>query len=244
MHSKGIYHTYRGRVLLCYGLNNTNVILKDLKEFFEKLQFDIYILELQGHFQESKNIFEVTVDDWIEDFKLSWEKCITSCQQDQLPFYIVSYSISALVIEMAFSRNNFTAQNNYSYLKGIIYFAPAFKIHWYLAAAIHCLYFLGVKKVPSYSPKEIRANTELPIKLYKDILCYISSIKLSKNPKLIFLAQKDEIICSKYLYNHFLCHAISSNTKYQHLIVMIQRLNQNSQEYISTTINTFLSSNG
>lgn len=239
---------YNGRVLLCYGLNNTKVVLNDLKEFFEEHHYDVHILELQGHFPGSKNIFDVTVDDWIKDFYSSWKECITLCEEDQLPFTIVGYSVSAMVIESALASTNLPDRDRISYLRGIIYFAPAFKIRWHIIAAIRILSTLRIKKVKSLAPKEIRANNELPIKLYmeilKNMLLISNYFNVNNFKKLIFYAKNDEIIALQNISNKNIKYIVLDQRKlkqkHQHLVIVKTKNTISNWENIQQATSNFI----
>jgi hypothetical protein len=170
-----------------------------------------------------------------------------------LPLFFLGYSLGALLGQAMISFS----QMKVHFDKQVL-FAPATAIRR-RAHFIKLLFILNEKlMLPSYTPKEYRANSRIPVSVYKILFNNKRNIlKTSFNklniPTLIFIDPKDELISYKKLAEFSGRFALTNyqlvkldsdlrarGGKYHHLIINKLTMGENNWEMVTRKMAKFL----
>lgn len=219
--------------LIVPGFNVPARAMSDLKRELEKMGFEsVKIVSLKGH--REKELFKgpLSAEDWYQDVMSS----VPSEPEKTVAF---GFSLGGLILSSLAARGvNF--QHNFLLAPALVLNSP---FHELIGAAevLPSRFFL-----PSFAPKDFRANRLLHSSFYKAISeCYRDKKELPQDFRAdIFLEKKDELISSrgveqfvrlKRLKNVEL-HAVSAQSAPRHLIVSPDRLDPQSWKLFETVI--------
>ena len=219
--------------VVVHGLNNKPSIMKSICKMLSEHGSDVILIKLTGHRNDPQNLANITRQIWLTDLLEShnYAKSLIESSEKK-PLYFIGYSIGALINLDLISSNP-----KLVHYDKMILFAPANATKW-STNLLKLSFSLGnEQKIPSFSPKDYRANDGIPIKAYIVLFEMKKSIeninyKHLNIPTIIIIDPKDETISlrglkklkDKYdLYNwkiHILDSQFVGKTyKYHHLIV-------------------------
>jgi esterase/lipase len=183
--------------LVVHGLNVKPSAMLDIAHWLNEQGSDVYLVRLTGH-ADSTNILNVTGELWDSEMLGSYEIAKRAAVAKNLPLYFVGYSLGALLGQdmVQFSNPQVTFDKQ-------VLIAPAIGMR-NRSHLVKALFFLNNKKLPSYTPVEVRANKGLPVKVYKILFqkekrLYRSKFSRLNIPTLLVIDHDDELISERKL---------------------------------------------
>jgi esterase/lipase len=222
-----------GVTLLVHGLNtNPQKMLSLAKELNQDGQV-VVLVSLTGHHGDSAAFGHVTPDIWLNDLEEGFHQAEAAASQYRLPLNFVGYSLGAAVgIDLIIQRH--------VHFDRMILLAPALQLRK-TSGFVRALDILGPQfVVPSFSPKEYRANSGTTMAAYDSLFSIGRRIRRAgaanfhqaNVPTLILIDPADELVSPVGLHQFVEQHHLSkwkiqdvSNNeatvrpKYHHLII-------------------------
>lgn len=186
-----------------HGLNVRPSAMLDLVDWLNKKGSDAYLVKLSGHHANSVPLHEIRADAWQTEMINAHRLAKKTASDNNVPLFFLGYSLGGLLGPAMISGR----EGNYTFDKQLL-FAPAigFRIRSHF---VKFSFFLNQDyKLPSFTPKEYRANHKLPIRFYK--MMFREERLLKKNkfnhvniPTLVFIDPADELISHRKLEKLF-----------------------------------------
>lgn len=214
----------KGVFLLSHGLNLDPVKMLDMSSFLQSIGYDVILLSYFGH-RENSDINEVRPQIWIDEVKDAMEKAQQYSEENNLPLYLMSYSLSGLLFQLVLKQKKFNITKQ-------ILIAPALGIRSYVQAG---RFFAKVGSPEYIMPRTSFYGYRYSFSLGKNPLSSFFQLydqykleeldKLSI-PTLLFYRKKDELISAKKLqkassFEKVQMHEIKHNPDFifQHMLV-------------------------
>ncbi|MFA5819305.1 MAG: alpha/beta hydrolase [Bacteroidales bacterium] len=186
--------------VVVHGLNNKPSIMKSICKMLSEHGSDVILIKLTGHRNDPQNLANITRQIWLTDLLEShnYAKSLIESSEKK-PLYFIGYSIGALINLDLISSNP-----KLVHYDKMILFAPANATKW-STNLLKLSFSLGnEQKIPSFSPKDYRANDGIPIKVYILIEKYttfsLKSIPLIKSNPLLWQGPSNTKQDDKYGY--------------------------------------------
>jgi esterase/lipase len=239
--------------MVVHGLNVRPTAMLSLIGWLNKIGSDAFLVKLSGHFEKSINITGVSSVMWEEEFIEAYARAKEASVKISVPLYFMAYSFGALLGEVMITFS----KGSISFDKQIL-IAPATAIRLRSHLLKVLFFFNKNKNLPSYTPKEYRANNSLPLKVHK--ILFEQEKKLLKShfrnlniPTIIFIDPLDELISYKRLIKMTLQFQLTNyevirlnddlsgrREKYHHLILDECTMGKKNWEMVTNKIRNFL----
>ena len=239
--------------MVVHGLNVKPSAMLAFIEWLNLQGSDAYLVKLSGHYEDSININAVTSSMWETDMLKGYTIAQKASIERSVPLFFLGYSLGALLGQAMISFS----QGEVHFDKQVL-FAPATAIRR-RAYFIKLLFVLNGKvMLPSYTPIEYRANSRIPINVYKILFKNKRNIlKTNFNklniPTIIFIDPKDELVSYKKLAKFSGRFALTDyqvvkldsdlkarGGKYHHLIINKLTMGENNWEMVTRQMAKFL----
>lgn len=234
--------------VVVHGLNNKPSIMKSIGKLLSEHGSDVILVKLTGHRNDPQNFAAITRQIWLSELLKSHNYAKSLIEKSKKkPLYFIGYSLGALI--------NLDLMSSYPKLvqyDKMILFAPANATKW-STNLLKLSFFLDDRlKIPSFAPKDYRANDGTPIKAYRVLFEMKESIRNLNYrqlniPTIIIIDPKDETISLKelkklkdnYDLDNWKIHILDSQFvgkkyKYHHLIV--DEISMGTKNWSSTCI--------
>jgi esterase/lipase len=228
----------------------------DLVKWLNEQGSDAYLVKLSGHHDNSVNAENITATVWQTEMINAYDLAKKASINNNIPLYFLGYSLGGLLGTSMVC----VGKGLYQFDKQLL-FAPAFGIRT-RSHLIKLAFLLDERrKLPSYTPKQYRANNGISISFYK--ILFRQEKMLRKNlfkhvniPTLVFIDPADELISHRKLCNlsrrfqltnfRFICldSGISDReTKYHHLIINERTMGGKNWKVVTGEMSKFLFGN-
>jgi len=217
--------------------------------------YNVYRVTLKGHGGPIADMQSVKRSDWIQDAYSQYCHAKTFADKEQLPLYLLGFSLGALVYEVLMNEE---AEVPVQFEK-VILFSPAIAVKPSAKTVLWLRPFTTDRTIiRSASPIEYRAQRGASIAAYKILfnmeenLCS-SSFGNNNINTIIFIDKNDEMISVKLLYERINQYELTNwkiievtnsgsviNPKYHHLLIDSRCVSASTWQYISRTIIGFL----
>ncbi|HYH16380.1 MAG TPA: hypothetical protein VD794_14220, partial [Flavisolibacter sp.] len=213
----------------------------------------VYLVQLSGHYEEGVNIRQVTTALWQNEMFSGYTIAKQAAINYGLPLYFLGYSLGALLGQTMIAL----IQEKASFDKQIL-LAPAVAIrkrsHW-----LRILFFFNKQTLlPSFTPKDYRANKALPLHIYQILFNEEKKLWAAKEhhlniPTLILIDPKDELISysrllqwiNQFKLSHYRVIVLKEDLKnrksqYHHLIISEETMGSVNWDIATNAIKQFL----
>jgi esterase/lipase len=251
----------RGIVIVVHGLNvkpskmGTPSAEGTLVKLLLDSGYHVYRVTLTGHGGSVEDMKNVTQSDWIHDAYFHYCYAKTIAENEQLPLYLLGFSLGALVYEVLMNeKTEIPVQFEKTTL-----FSPAIAIKSTAKTILWLQPFTSDRSIiRSVSPKEYQAQMGASMAAYKavfnmeELLCSAYFRDCNVNT-IIFIDKNDEFIALKTLYkridqynltNWRICEVTNVGAviqpQYHHLLIDNKCVSGPTWQYISETILNFL----
>ncbi|GMO42837.1 MAG: hypothetical protein Ta2F_18620 [Termitinemataceae bacterium] len=251
----------KGLVVVVHGLNvkpskmGAPETEGTLIKFLLDAGYNVYRVTLTGHSGPIENMQNVTEADWLSDAYIQYCEARIAAERDNVPLYLLGFSLGALVFEYLMNENTATPVQ----FKKVILFSPAVAIKTRAKAVLMLQPFTSDSSIiNSVSPEEYRAQRGASIGAYKIVfnmeekLCNRSFLKNNVDT-IIFIDKNDEMISigtlrsriSQYKLTGWNVLEISNNSarinpQYHHLLIDNKCVSPSTWQYITHSIIDFL----
>lgn len=251
----------KGVIVVVHGLNvkpskmGTPETEGTLIKFLLDSGYNIYRVTLTGHAGPIENMQNVIESDWLSDAYIQYCEAKIAAERDNLPLYLLGFSLGALVFEYLMNENTATPVQ----FKKIILFSPAIAIKATAKAILMLQPFTNDSSIiNSVSPEEYRAQRGASIDAYKIVfnmeekLCDVSFLKNNVDT-IIFIDKNDEMINIRTLRSRINQYKLTSwnvleisnngariNPQYHHLLIDNKCVSPSTWQYITNSIIDFL----
>lgn len=239
--------------LVAHGLNQKPEAMLPLIGCLTSAGSDVYLVRLSGHFIESIVIEQVTASTWRTEMQRGYDKAKKEAMAAFLPLFFVGYSLGALLGQSMIIQN----RNKIVFDRQVL-LAPATAIRR-RSYLLKFFFIFGLgRRVPSFAPKQYRANNSLPLFFY-NILFKEERKVLDAGfdglniPTLIIIDPKDELISYKKLRSQLIWFNLTNyriltigkrenerKHRYRHLVIDEQTLGKKHWQLVTSEIVTFL----
>jgi esterase/lipase len=202
--------------LVAHGLNLKPEAMLPLINFLRNLGSEVYLVRLSGHEANGPGIGSIMSVTWQAEMLAGYEMAKQASRDSSLPLYFLGYSMGALLgqalMSLPLHRITFDRQ---------VLLAPATGIRW-RSYLLKVLFIFGSRRtIRSFAPEAYRANTALPLFVYrilfneekKVLASHFSNLNI---PSLIVLDPKDELISHRKLQNQIKKYSL---TRYRILLL-------------------------
>jgi esterase/lipase len=242
--------------LVVHGLNVRPAAMLDLVKWLNEQGSDAYLVKLSGHHANSVNAAEITATVWQSEMISAYNLAKKASFDNLVPLFFLGYSLGGLLGPGMMCLGG----GIYKFDRQLL-FAPAIGIRT-RSHLVKLSFFLDERrKLPSYTPKEYRANKGLPIRFYK--IMFRQEKMLRKNrfmhvniPTLVFIDPADELISHRKLsklsrrfqLTNFRFILLDSDltdreTKYHHLIINERTMGEKNWKVVTREMSKFLFEN-
>jgi esterase/lipase len=197
--------------------------------WFNEHDCDCILVRFSGHYEESADTANITVDAWQQDMRNGYEFAKSVAGEHKIPLFLLGYSLGGLL------GMNLVLFSGETGISKQVLLAPAVAIRD-TAGILKLLFWWKSLYLPSFTPEKFRANKRLSITAYKTMFSIVSKILNSKaittTSTLVFIDSMDELISTKKLFRflnrfiagHYELVALDSDMKnrsggYHHLII-------------------------
>lgn len=239
--------------LVTHGLNNKPTIMLPIVEWLRGQGSEVYLVKLFGHHEGTTPIKAMEKDSWYQEIRNAYYQAFERARELNVPIHFLGYSLGALVMQYAITVH----KGKMTFDKQVLW-APATATR--LTSVFLQAFFLLPKKwhLPSFTPKDYRANKGIPIKAYQYLYYMKKQVRQSKFkylniPTLIIADPKDELIDVKRLKKDQLQYdlkaytilelnssKIGRQTSYHHLIVDERAVGRNNWQKMLEAMTGFL----
>jgi esterase/lipase len=222
-----------------------------LVKFLLDSGYAIYRVTLAGHAGPIKNMQNVIKSDWLSDAYIQYCEAKIAAEHNNLPLYLVGFSLGALVFEYLMNEDTATPVR----FEKAILFSPAIAITARAKAVLMLQPFTNDSSIiNSVSPEEYRAQRGASMGAYKIVfnmeekLCDLSFLKNNVDT-IIFIDKNDEMISigtlrsrvSNYKLTNWNVLEISNNgarikPRYHHLLIDNRCVSPATWQYITNSI--------
>ncbi|GHV83178.1 hypothetical protein AGMMS50212_05180 [Spirochaetia bacterium] len=253
--------TIKGVFVVAHGLNvkpskmGTPETEGTLVKFLLDSGYNVYRITLAGHSGSIENMQNVTEPDWITGAYTQYCEAKIAAECDNLPLYLLGFSLGALVFENLMNKNTATPVE----FEKVILFSPAIAIKNTAKTILMLQPFINDSSIiNSASPEEYRAQRGASMGAYKIIfnmekeLCNASFLK-SNIDTVIFIDKNDEMLSIGTLRNRINQYKLTnwhileiSNSgavikpQYHHLLIDNRCVSPSTWQYITGSIIDFL----
>ncbi len=202
--------------MVIHGLNLKPAAMLAFIHWLNRRGSAVYLVKLSGHFEHSLPISKVTSATWKEEVLAGYAVARLASIRHAVPLYFLGYSLGALLGQTMMTLSN----GGISFEKQVL-IAPAIALRR-RCNLLKLLFFLpGIQQLPSYSPKEYKANASLPLLVYKILFAHLhalhrSGFRASNIPTLVFIDPKDELISIRKLQS-----CVTAFQLTQHTIILL-----------------------
>jgi esterase/lipase len=250
----------RGIVIIIHGLNvkpskmGSPQAEGTLVKLFLDSGYHVYRVTLKGHGGPIEDMQNVTRADWVHDAYSQYCHAKTIAESEQLPLYLLGFSLGALVYEVLMNEETAIPVQ----FEKVILFSPAIAIKSTAKTVLWLQPFTNDQSIiKSVSPEEYRAQSGTSIAAYKTVfnmeeaLCADSFRNCNVNT-IIFIDKNDELVSIKTLRERIIFFNLTNwkiyevtNTgavirpPYHHLLIDNKCVSVSTWQYISDTILNF-----
>jgi esterase/lipase len=251
----------RGMVMVVHGLNvkPSKMGVPSAEGTLVKLLLDsgyhVYRVTLQGHGGPLGDMQNVTRADWIYDAYFQYCQAKTIAENEELPLYLLGFSLGALVYEVLMNEETETPAQ----FEKAILFSPAVAIKSAAKIVLWLQPFTNDRSIiKSAGPEEYRAQPGASMAAYKTVfdmeesLCSASFRNCNINT-IIFIDPNDEMISARILRERIQQYGLTNwriyettnagaviRPRYHHLLIDNKCVSASTWRSISGTIVNFL----
>jgi esterase/lipase len=239
--------------IVAHGLNLNPKAMMSIVDILNEGRSDVVLMKFYGHRGNIEEMKAVEWQIWFNEMEFAFAQAKKQSIAKNVPIYFVGYSLGGLVgqhfMQNSDGKNQFDRQ---------VLFAPATCIRK-RSKIVKLLFILGSRFVlPSFSPKEYRANYGTSVAAYK-ALFYMERSIMNNNfidlniPTLIFIDKKDELVNYKgilndidtYQLDQYIVHELNDEglgfkNKYHHLIIDELSTGSNNWKFLTEKMSSFL----
>jgi esterase/lipase len=228
-----IIHSHRREscsVVVAPGLNVRPEAMSEVIALLTQLGARVFVVKLSGHHEGGHSLSEVELKHWETEFLETYHHAQRFAEERNAPLHFVGYSMGCLLAQYMGLRRSIKFDKK-------VFLAPATNLSM-ASKLLSWLFFLPPRiTLPSFTPRHIRANAKLPIKLYMLMFEMEGIVRDNRyqnlnTPTLIVADPKDELISfdqisrdkGQFQLSEFQILTLDSNlngrdTRYHHLIL-------------------------
>jgi esterase/lipase len=251
----------KGIVVVVHGLNvkpskmGSPETEGTLVKFLLDSGYAVYRVTLTGHAGSIEGMQNVTESDWFSDAYIQYCEAKIAAERDNVPLYLLGFSLGALVFENLMNENTATPVQ----FEKIVLFSPAIAIKTRAKAILLLQPFTNDSSIiNSVSLEEYRAQRGASMGAYKIVfnmeekLCDAAFIKNNADT-IIFIDKNDELVdmgtlknrIAKYKLTNWKVLEISNKgalikPQYHHLLIDNRCVSAPTWQYITNSIIDFL----